>query len=219
MTPAVSVSSTIAPFGPPRESPMLEFLTVAAVLVLVVIGLLVTGVWLTVRRVRRSRLVATAAHLLADGVLTLPALRLRPTPNRAAALYALRISRGHRLLRQRVAQSQAAGAYLGDVPTVLPRLETEGRRLRSELGRLIGSTTAAPELSARAQSHLRTLADLIEAVSGAASVPAADASLAREAEEAALGLRLHTAAYTELMAMGTAPELDRIPGQPRANAS
>jgi hypothetical protein len=219
MTPAVTVPSTIAPFGPPRESPMLEFLTVAAVLVLVVIGLLVTGAWLTVRRVRRSRLVATAAHLLADGVLTVPALRLRPTPNRAAALHALRISRGHRLLRQRVAQAQAAGAYLGDVPTVLPRLETEGRRLRSELGRLIGSTTAGHELSARAESHLRTLADLTEAVSGAASVPAADASLAREAEEAALGLRLHTAAYTELMAMGTARDVDGIPGQPRANAS
>jgi hypothetical protein len=48
------------------------------------------------------------------------------------------------------------------------------------------------------------LADLTEAVGTATLVPATDESVAREAEEAALGLRLHTAAYTELMAMGTA---------------
>jgi hypothetical protein len=197
---------------------MLEFLAVAALLVLVVVGLLVTGAWLTVRRVRRSRLVTTATHLLADGMLAVPALRPRPTPNRAAALPALRISHGHRLLRQRVAEAQAAGVYLGDVPAVLPRLEAEGRRIRAELGRLIGSTTAGHELTVRAESHLRTLADLTEAVDAALAVPAADASLAREAEEAALGLRLHAAAYTELMA-GTARHGNATPVRPAATAS
>jgi hypothetical protein len=198
---------------------MLEFLTVAAVLVLLAVGLLVTVAWLTLRRVRRSRLVATATHVLADGLLTLTALRPRPTPNRAAALHAVRISRGHRLLRQRVAEASATGAYLGDVPAVLPRLEAEGRKIRAELGRLVGSTTAGHELAARADRHLRTLADLTEAVRGAMAVPAADESLAREAEEAALGLRLHTAAYTELMTLGTARDEDGVHVQPRANAS
>jgi hypothetical protein len=189
---------------------MLEFLTVALLLVLVLLGLLVTGAWLTVRRIRRSRLVTTATRLVADGMLTAPALRLRPTPNRAAALHALRISRAHRLLRQRVDLARAGGAYLGEVPELLPRLEAEGRRLRSELGRLIGTTAAGHELAERVEGHLRMLADLTESVDGAASVPAADGSLAREAEEAALGLRLHTAAYTEMMALGTARDLDPI---------
>lgn len=139
-------------------------------------------------------------------------------PHHRDRLHAIRISRGHRLLRQRVAAARAAGAYLGDVPAVLPRLESEGRRIRADLGRLIGSAAAGDELSARAESHLRTLADLTEAVGGAASVPTADESLAREAEEAALGLRLHTAAYTELMSMGTTRDRNRILGQPGVDA-
>jgi hypothetical protein len=150
---------------------------------------------------------------------TLPALSPHPTPNRAAALQALRLSRAHRLLRQRVGEAQAVGAYLGDVPAVLPRLEAEGSRIRAELGRLVGSARAGHDLSARADRHLRTLADLTEAVGEAVSVPAADESLAREAEEVALGLRLHTAAYTELMALGTARDWDGIHVQPRADAS
>jgi hypothetical protein len=195
---------------------MLEFLTTVALLALLVVGLLVTGAWLTVRRVRRSRLVAVATSLVADGMLAAPAMRLRATPNRAAALHALRISRAHRVLRQRVVSAQAAGAYLGEVPAVLPRLEAEGRRLRAELGRLVGTTTAADRLAARAESHLRTLADLTESVDGAASVPAADESLAREAEEAALGLRLHTAAYAEMLALGGPRDVDGAAGLPRA---
>jgi hypothetical protein len=194
---------------------MLEFLSVVAFLFLVFVGLIVTGAWLTVRRIRRSRLVATATHLVADGMLTAPALRLRPTPNRSAALHALRISRAHRVLRQRVAQARTAGVYLGEVPAVLPRLEAEGHRLRAELGRLIGTSAAGDQLSARAESHLRTLADLTESVDGAAAVPAADESLAREAEEAALGLRLHTAAYKEMLALGTPRDVDGAAGLPR----
>jgi hypothetical protein len=183
---------------------MLEFLTVAALLVLLVVGLLVTIAWLSLRRLLRSRLVATGTQLLADGMLALTACRPRPTSNRAAALQAVRISRGHRLLRERVATAQRAGAYLGDVPPVLPRLEAEGRRIRAGLGQLVGSATAGHDVLAQANRHLTMLADLTEAVGAATLVPATDESVAREAEEAALGLRLHTAAYTELMAMGTA---------------
>src|SRR3954453_19278068 len=63
-------------------------------------------------------------------------------PHHRDRLHAIRISRGHRLLLQRVAAARAAGAYLGDVPAVLPRLESEGRPIRADLGRLIGSAAA-----------------------------------------------------------------------------
>jgi hypothetical protein len=183
---------------------MLEFLTVAALVALLVVGLLVTTTWLVLRRLLRSRLVVTGTQLVADGMLTLTACRLRPTPNRAAALQALRISRGHRLLRQRVTAAQRAGVHLGDVPTVLSRLEVEGRRIRAGLGHLVGSPTAGHDLLAQADRHLGSLASLHEAVGTAMLVPAADETLARDAEEAALGLRLHTAAYAELIRMGPA---------------
>lgn len=178
---------------------MLEFLTVVGLVVLLVVSVLVATAWLAVRRLRRSRLVAVGTHAVADGVLAISACRLRPTPHRSAALRALRISREHRLLRQRVVAAQRSGAYLGDVPALLPRLEAEGRRLHTALGQLVGSPAAGRDLRAQADRHLATLADLAEAVGGATAMPAADDALAREAEEAALGLRLHTAAYAELM--------------------
>jgi hypothetical protein len=193
---------------------MLEFLTVVTVVglvVLLVVAVLVTTVWLALRRIRRSRLVSVGTRAVSDGLLALNAVRLRPTPNRGAALQALRISREQQLLRHRVTAAQRAGAYLGDVPTLLPRLEAEGRRLHAALGRLIGSPTAGGDLLAQADRHLATLADLGRAVGGAAAVPAADDVLAREAEEAALGLRLHTAAYTELMAADGHHRAARLP--------
>jgi hypothetical protein len=185
---------------------MLEFLTIVAVVVLVVVGLVVGAVWVVLRRILRSRLVTAATDLVTDGVLAVSACRPRATPNRAAALLALRVSRAHRLLRERVSAAQRAGAHLGDVPAVLPRLEAEGRRLRAALGRLVGSSTAAHDLLDRAERHLATLADLTEVVDMAAQAPAADELLAQDAEEAALGLRLHTAAYTELLGRGSADD-------------
>ena len=178
---------------------MLEFLTAVGLVILFVVAVLVTAVWLVVRRIRRSRLVAVGTRAVADGLLVLNASRLRPTPHRGAAVQALRISREQALLRQRVAAAQRAGAYLGDVPSLLPRLEAEGRRLTAALGRLVGTPTVGGDLRAQADRHLATLADLSQAVGAAATVPPADDVLARDAEEAALGLRLHAAAYTELM--------------------
>jgi hypothetical protein len=63
------------------------------------------------------------------------------------------------------------------------------------------------------------LADLTDAVGTATVAPTVDESLAREAEQAALGLRLHTAAYTELMAMGTACSGNKGQLQPREHMS
>ena len=197
---------------------MLEFLIVVALVGLVLAGLLVGTAVFLLRRILRSRLVVAATDLVTDGVLAVSACRPRTTPNRAAALRALRVSRAHRLLRERVAVAQRAGAHLGDVPAVLPRLEAEGRRLRTALGRLVGSTAAGQQLLDRADRHLAVLADLTEVVDTAADAPAADDMLARDAEEAALGLRLHTAAYTELM--GRAPEdPERADRRPRGAAS
>jgi hypothetical protein len=198
---------------------MLEFLTAAALVVLLVVGVLVTIAGLALRRIRRSRPVATATQCVVDAALALNACRPRPTLNRAAALPALRISRGHRLLWQRVAAAQRAGAYLGEVPSVLPRLEADGHRIRAGLGQLVGSTATGHDLLAQADRHLAMLADLTDAVGTATLAPAVDESLAREAEQAALGLRLHNAAYTELMAMGTARGGDRGQLGPRAHVA
>ena len=195
---------------------MLEFLTVVGLVVVLVVGVLVTSAWLALRRIRRSRLVAVGTQAVADGLLALTACWPHPTPHRGAALQALRISRGQRLLRQRVAAAQRSGAYLGDVPALLPRLEAEGRQLRAALGRLVGTPAAGRDLLAQADRHLATLGSLTEAVDGATCVPAADEDLAREAEETALALRLHTAAYSELMASG---DPGRGLPQPLADAS
>jgi hypothetical protein len=181
---------------------MMEFLAVLAGGALFLVCLLVLVVWMAVRRIRRSRLVALGTQAVADGALALSAARLRPTPNRAAALQAVRISREQRRLHLRVIEARRAGLHLGDVPALLPRLEAEGRRLRAGLCQLVGSTAAGDELRARADRHLATLADVSEAVAAAARVPGADSMLARDAEDAALGLRLHAAAYAELMANG-----------------
>lgn len=179
---------------------MLEFLTVVGLVVLLVVGLLVATAWLAIRRIRRSRLVAAGAQAVADGRLVLTACRPGPTPHRSAAVQALRITREHRVLRQRVAAAQRSGASLGDVPALLPRLEAEGRRLHGALGRLVGSPAAGREVLAQADRHLATLADLSDAVGAAAALPPADDVLIRDAEEAALGLRLRAAAYAELTA-------------------
>src|SRR3954452_5530418 len=96
---AVPVAPT--PLRTTRESSMLEFLTVVAVLVLLFFVFIVPAPWLILRRIRRSRLVATGAHLLAEGTLVLLALRPRPTPNRAAAPPGLRICGWHGVLCQR----------------------------------------------------------------------------------------------------------------------
>jgi hypothetical protein len=188
---------------------VLEFLTVLALVALLLLGVVVAVGWLALRRIRRSRLVAAGMQLAADGVLVVSACRPRPTPHRAAALQALRVTRAHRVLRERIAVAERAGAHLGDVPALLPRLEAEGRRLRDGLGRLVGSTAAAADLLAAAEAHLATLADLTEVVDAAGRTPARDEHLARDAEEAALALRLQTAAYTELTAADVPSRVSR----------
>jgi hypothetical protein len=185
---------------------MVDFLAVFATVVVFVVCLTVTLAWLAVRRIKRSRTVArgvqavtAGTQVVADGFLALSAARPGPAPDRRAALQALRISWEHRALRQRVTEAQRAGLHLGDVPALLPRLEAEGRRLRTGLRQLATSPAAGHELLAAADGHLATLADVRGAVAATTRVPTADTTLAQDAQEAALGLRLHAAAYAELM--------------------
>jgi len=184
---------------------MLTFLTVLAVWMLLVVALVGTAAWRTVRRVRRSRLVTAGRDLAADGAAVLAACRPGPTPNRRAAALAVRITREHQLLRQRVERARRAGAHLGDVPALLPRLEAEGRRLRTALGQLVGVPVADAELVVRADRHLATLAELTAAVAATTAAPPADESLAQEAEDAARALRLHRDALAELTDAGRTP--------------
>lgn len=179
---------------------MLEFLTVAVLVVLVVLGVLVAVAWRLLRRLLRSPLVTTGTQWVADGALVATACRLGPAPNRGATWAALRVTRAHRLLRQQVREAEQVGAHLGDVPAVLPRLEAEGRRLRTALGQSVRSPQAGggPDLVTQAHRHLAVLADLSDAVGAAVLVPPAHSSLVREAEEAATGLRCYTSAYAEL---------------------
>ena len=178
---------------------MLEFLTVIGLVVLLVVALLVTTVWLALRRIRRSRLMATARTAIAFGVPLLATGRPTLGRNPGAALRVLRLTRAQQVLRRSVADAARTGAYLGDVPGMLPRVQAETDRIRTGLGRLPSATgPAAQELLTAADRHLATLRDLTDAVAATVALPAAESTLSHEAEEAAHGLRLYAAAYVEL---------------------
>jgi hypothetical protein len=179
---------------------MPEFLTVAAVVVLVGAGLLVLTLWRLVRSIRRSRLLLAGRRLAGDGRFAVAACRPGPVPHRAAARRALRVSRAQRQLRERVTAALRVGADLGEVPSVLPRLEAEGERIRAGLGRLVGSVSDGRALLEEAERHLATVAELTEVVDAAAGVQAVDRTLGRDVEEAAMALRLRIAAHAELTA-------------------
>src|SRR4051794_32941739 len=184
---------------------MLEFLTVIAVAGLLVLGVLATAVWRLYRRLRRSRLITAARTVVAVGAPLLATCRPAAIRNPAAALRLLRLTRAQRDLRRRVADAARTGTYLGDVPAMLPRLQAETDRLRAGLGRLPGAATpVARERLAAAARPLAALTDLSDAVAAPLVLPAADDSLSQEAEEAARGLRLYAAAYTELTRDSTA---------------
>jgi hypothetical protein len=177
---------------------MLEFLAIATVVGLLGLGMLATAVWRLYRRLRRSRLVTTARAVV-SGVVVLAACRPTAMRNSGAALRVLRLTRAQWTLRQRVAHAAGIDAYLGDIPAMLPRLQAETDRICTGLGRLHGvATPAGRELLAAADRHLSTLTDLIDAVTMTLALPAAEGTLAEEAEDAARGLRLYAAAYAEL---------------------
>jgi hypothetical protein len=184
---------------------MLEFLALIAVAGLLVLGVLATAVWRLYRRLRHSRLITAARTVVAVGAPLLATCRPAAIRNPAAALRLLRLSRAQRELRRRVADAARTGAYLGDVPAMLPRLQAETDRVRAGLGRLPGAANpTGRELLAAADRHLATLTDLSNAVAATLVLPAAEGTLVQEAEDAARGLRLYAAAYAELTSSSTA---------------
>ena len=58
---------------------MLEFLTVLGLVALLVVAVVVSTVWLALRRIRRSRLVAVGTQAVADGLPTLQVALVRVT--------------------------------------------------------------------------------------------------------------------------------------------
>ncbi|SFL86415.1 hypothetical protein [Geodermatophilus ruber] len=187
---------------------MLEFLTVIAVAGLLVLGLLTAAAWLLFQRLRRSRLTTTARTVVAVGPLILATCRPATVRNPVATLRMLRLTRAQRELRRRVGDGVRTGAYLGDVPAMLPRLQAETDRIRIGLGRQPGAATpAGRQLLAAADRHLATLTDLSDAAAATLALPAAEGTLSQEAEEAAHGLRLYAAAYAEL----TGPTASTVP--------
>src|SRR4051812_9359042 len=184
---------------------MLEFLTVIAVAGLLVLGVLATGVWRLYRRLRRNRLVNTARMVVAVGALLRATCRPATIRNPAAVLRVLRLTQAQRELRRRIADAARTGAYLGDVPAMMPRLEAETDRVRAGLGRVPSAANpTGRELLAAADRHLATLTDLSDAVAATLVLPAAEGTLVQEAEDAARGLRLYAAAYAELTSSSTA---------------
>jgi hypothetical protein len=178
---------------------MFEFLTVVFLVMVVggfaMVGLILGALWLGWRRLRRHPLVATG-RMAVEGALAVSVLRGQLTANPKGALRSMRLGRQQRRLRHRVQSAERAGAYLGDIPGLLPRLEDEGRRIRAALA----SPTASVEVLTQADHHLSRLAELSAAVDGTTTVSSSDEYLSDDVREAALGLRLRNAAYAELMA-------------------
>lgn len=184
---------------------MLEFLTVAPAAGLLVLGLLSAAAWRLVRRLRRSRLITTAHTVVAVGAPLLAAGRPAGADARAAVLAVLRMTGSQRALRRRVAAAARTGAYLGDIPAMLPRLQAETARISTGLCHL-GSTATpgSPDLLAAADRHVVVLTNLSDAVAATLALPPAGDTLSQEAVDAALGLRLYAAAYAEFVTDPTA---------------
>jgi hypothetical protein len=161
--------------------------------------------WCLVRRLRRTPLVANVRVLAAGGPLLLAAGRPAGAGARAAALAVLRLTGTQRALRRRVAAAARTGAYLGDIPAMLPRLQAETARIGTGLCHLGSSATPdSSDLLAAADRHVAVLTNLSDAVAATLALPPAGATLSQEAVDAALGLRLYAAAYAELTSDPTA---------------
>jgi hypothetical protein len=177
-----------------------ELIVTLGVVVLVVLLALLFAGWLVWRRIRRSHALALAREAAGYGSMAMTAWRLRSAPDRSTAALALRISRAHTRLRHHVTAAERAGAQLGDVLALLPRVQAEGVRIGAGLRHVaVVPAASAPRLLDEARVHLATLDDLSDAVRTATLASAADRTLARDAEEAAVALRCRSAAYEELV--------------------
>ena len=195
--------------------------TLIAVLGGVVVVLLLLALlagWLVVRRVRRSALVARGRELTArgrelgaQGATAVAARRLPPGDRRTAAELQLQLQRSRVELRRQVTAASAAGAHLGEVPSLLPALEAEGARLEQCLRQqTVAPTAGCADALAEARGHLDVLADVADAVRQAGRVQPAAGRLTTDVADAVSALRAHTDAYREL----TTPALPTLPPPP-----
>jgi hypothetical protein len=178
------------------------------VVVLVVVTALVVAAWLVWRRIQRSSAMALAREAAGYGGMAVTAWRLRSAPDRSTAALALQISRAHARLRHQLTVAQRSGADVGDVPALMPRLQAEGVRIGSGLRSVaVLPSASTPRLLDEARVHLSAVEDLGDAVRTATLTSAADGTLVRDAEEAAMALRCRATAYEELIT--PAPPLAR----------
>ncbi|MGY1773080.1 hypothetical protein [Blastococcus sp. SYSU D00813] len=188
------------------------------VLVVLLLVALVAG-WFVVRRVRRSALVARGRELTARGrelglagATAVAARRLPPGERRSAAALQGRLLRARGELRRQVQVAQAAGAHLGDIPSLLPAIDAEGARLEQCLRQetLSPSPRGCADVLAEASGYLDMVADVSDAVRQAERVQPPAGRLPADVADAVSALRAHTDAYREL----TSPALPTLPPPP-----
>ncbi len=182
----------------------MEFVLVLVLLLLVVAGgvttLAVRGTRRAVRAVQGSGAVRRGRELGGYAVLAAGAVRDPAGTDRTAAALAVRVTTSSMTLQREVAAAQRAGAHLGDVPDVLPRLADEGYALSRALR--VAATAGAEHpaaLCAAARAHLAAVADVVGAVRASAALPRADGGIAAEAADAAARLQAYAGAYRDLV--------------------
>jgi hypothetical protein len=181
---------------------------VEPVLLLVLLMLLVAGTVVTgtvvgtrraVRALRSSSTVRRAGELGGYATLAVGVARHPARVDRTAGVLAARVTAASVTLQREVAVARRAGAHLGEVPTVLPRLADEGFALSRAL-RLVTTTASdhSTELHEAARAHLAVVADVTAAVRASTALPAAH-GIGDEAARVAADLKAYAGAYRELV--------------------
>ena len=178
-------------------------LALVLLMLLVAAGVVTGGVVLTRKTVRAIRASPTARRVGELGGYAGTAVAVVRAPTRAdrtTGVLAARVTAASVQLRREVAAATRAGAHLGDVPTVLPRLTDEAFALSRELRRLTTSTADhAAEVCAAARAHLAAVADVTAAVRASSTLPAASGGVADDATRAAADLKAYATAYRDLV--------------------
>lgn len=178
-------------------------LALVVLMVLVAAGVVTAGVVLTRRTVRALQASPTVRRVGELGGYAGTALVVARHPARAdrtTGVLAARVTAASVQLRREVAVATRAGAHLGDVPAVLPRLTDEAFALSRELRRLTTSTADhAGELCDAARAHLSAVADVTAAVRASTALPPASGGVADEAARVAADLKAYATAYRDLV--------------------
>lgn len=182
----------------------MEFVLVLVVLLLLVGAAVTTaaviGTRRAVRAVRGSAVVRHGRELGGFAALAAGAVRNPAGTDRSAAALAARITAASLTLQREVGAARRAGAHLGDVPEVLPRLVDDGHALSRAL-RVAATAPAAhsAELCDTARDHLTAVREVTAAVRASTALPAVAGGAATEAARAAAGLQAYADAYRDLI--------------------